>query len=129
MYYKHFLDLLAQLQTQKCAKLFIEDHCLEFTWDVERKKCRVLTKVFSGQEGLPAFIYNLLSSRGDLRWNEEGMIIKADFESGNVYLIQDVEPVFKFIYIRAVLESFIKESFRWRNFFHMHQAKTSFLFS
>ncbi|MEX0961263.1 MAG: hypothetical protein WDZ28_00185 [Simkaniaceae bacterium] len=123
------MELLIQLRSGSSATLIIEEVLLEIKVDKSRRKAVISCCVFSGQGHFPVFIKDLLTSSQNLSWSDRGPYLKADQDSGILYLKNEIEFALKYVYLKSVVREFLIDAQNWQRFFHLHQAKASFLFS
>jgi|GEM_PF-2485839 len=129
MLHKDYLELMAQWQQGDIAKIFVDGHMLELTRHPLRGNVGISTRISSSQRVCPPFISDLLSTRGQFTWNHENLRLQKCPVLDDLLLVQEIAPVYQFIYLRSVVDDFVKESEMWKGMLSTFHAKASLLYS
>ncbi len=116
MYYREFLKILAELTSHCKGSVIIEDHLI-FVEVLSKNMWRISCRIFGLNAGIPKEVYDCLSSRYGLKWEDKGPYLKLDNDSSSVILIYDVPSNSKYLSFREALRNFLPLAKDWNRFF------------
>lgn len=114
MLHTAFLMAMSQLAVHKKARISLEDKEIFIEAGAKDNRWKLCTKIFNGNGFLPERIRDCISASGVLKWQKEGAFLKLDPETHSVYLVQELELAFKYIFFKQIVTDFIKVAEEWR---------------
>lgn len=116
MSYKSYLLVLSQLSSRKKAECVIQGSVIFVELADKKQKWHLSTKLLdASEEPIPSFLKRSISRQGILRWQERGAFLRLDPETSNVYLIQEIESLNKYVPFKHVMSDFANVATEWKD--------------
>ncbi len=127
MSYKAFLLVMSQLAGNRKARVVIDDEVIFFEASDRANHLILSSPVYSGDGYLPQAVRSCVSSRGVLRWQDNGAYLKLDPSSSSILLVQEIQmEEGKYIPFRRHLSDFSIRAGQWREILQDFSERDSF---
>lgn len=127
MSYNAFLLVMSQLASNRKAHVVVQDEVIFFETSKRANYLILSSHVYSGDDYLPQTVRSCISSRGVLRWQDNGAYLKFDSPSSSIFLFQEIQmEEGKYIPFRRHLNDFSIVADQWRKILQDFSERDSF---